>query len=171
MGSSTLPQGQGRVQAAASRPEEALPPGDASALLGGAVRLITSHPALLLEHLQAHASLLALEAAAAADRLKRQALWWAGAFFGLLAAAILAGAAVLLWQMRSLSATPAIEVAGQAWGIATPWLLASVPAVPLLLALLCVAGGLGAFGARVPTPPGPLARLQADLAGLQATQR
>jgi hypothetical protein len=73
--------------------------------------------------------------------------------------------------MHPLSATPAVEATASAWGVATPWLLAAVPAVPGLLALLCAAGGLGLFSARLPAQPGALARLKSDVAGLRETTR
>jgi hypothetical protein len=138
---------------------------DTSALISGVVRLITTHPGLLLEHAQAHAGLLALDLAASAARAKRQALWWAIALCSGLVGLMLAGVALMLWLTRSLPLNPLMDATQ------TAWLLACVPAVPLLLAAVSAAGGLGLFDARVPSSPGPMARLQDDLALLRANAR
>jgi hypothetical protein len=145
------------------------PPGPDSAadpaVLKGLVRLLASHPGLLLEHLQAHVALLVIDLAEARARLERQAMWWAGALASAAVAATLSGTALLHWKGRTM---PPPATAGDLAVVAvaglSPWWLAAVPAAPLLLALLCTAGGLGWLGPRRVAPPGLQARFEGDRA-------
>ncbi len=146
-------------------------PGGVAELVSSAVRLITEHPGLLLEHAQAHAELLSLEMAAVTARLKRETLWWAAALCGGFTAATLAGVALMLWHTRVLPLATVGEAPAVGLALASPWLLAGIPGAALLLAAVCAAGGLGTFAAPVPPQSGLLARLKSDLACLRMTPR
>ncbi len=118
------------------------------------IRLLAAKPHLLTAHLAAYGVLLGVQTDAALAVLRQRAVLLAGLAIGTTLGLGLAGGALLLVAVVPLQAMPA------------PWLLALVPAVPLLLALLC------ALALRQ-TPPAwsaaPLrAQWQADAALLHA---
>jgi hypothetical protein len=87
------------------------------------IRLIATRPHLLAHHLVGYADLASAQAADAADALAERALTAAVAAAAGLGGLLLAGMALLLLAVLPLQHMPA------------PWLLALVPALPLLLAL------------------------------------
>jgi len=87
------------------------------------IRLIATRPHLLATHIGAYADLAAAQAADAAQALAERALTAALAAVSALLGMLLAGMALLLLAVLPLQQMP--------W----PWLLAVVPALPLLLAL------------------------------------
>ncbi len=89
------------------------------------IRLLAAKPHLLTAHVAAYAALLGVQADAALAVLRQRALLLAGLAIGATLGLGLAGAALLLAAALPLQAMPA------------PWLLALVPAVPLLLATVC----------------------------------
>jgi uncharacterized membrane protein YqjE len=91
------------------------------------LKLLATRPQLLAEHARGYAELTAAELARAAPLWKRQALLSALALFGLLAALLLAGVALMLWA--ALPAQP----------MQAPWLLVAVPLLPLAAAIACLA--------------------------------
>lgn len=117
------------------------------------IRLAANQPDLLADHAGAYAELAAAEAAVLAQRLRRQALLMAVALAAVAVAVTLAGVAALLWSALPLATMP------------TPWLLLVVPALPLLLALVC------AWAAQTPAGTQAFAGLQrqwqADVAMLR----
>ena len=88
------------------------------------IRLIASRPHLLAMHIGAYADLAAAQAADAAQALVERALTLAVAAAAGLLGLLLAGMALLLLAVVPLQQMP------------VPWLLAVVPALPLLLALV-----------------------------------
>lgn len=88
------------------------------------IRLIASKPHLLAQHLGGYADLAAAQAAEAAESLQQRLLLGAALAACLLVGAILAGMALLMVAALPLSAMP------------EPWLLALVPALPLMAAAL-----------------------------------
>ncbi|WP_077035636.1 hypothetical protein [Pelomonas sp. KK5] len=87
-------------------------------------RTLATRPELLAEHLGAYAQLVSVEAGETTAQWRRHALWAAVMTLGLFLFATLAGTALLLLAVVPLDAMP------------MPWLLAAVPAMPLLLAVL-----------------------------------
>ncbi len=90
------------------------------------LRLITTEPHLLGDHVEAYADLVG-------DEVKKSGAAWGlrlGLYAGALCLAgvglVLAGVALMLW-----AALPAS-------GIQMPWVLIAVPATPLVLAVACV---------------------------------
>ena len=90
------------------------------------LHLIATKPHLLGEHAQAYAELVAEEVSTASSAWKRKAALGAGALCCVGVAAVLAGVSVLLWAV-----VPAAQMHA-------PWALWVVPAVPVLLAGVCV---------------------------------
>lgn len=88
--------------------------------------LIATQPQLLGDHAQAYGELVGSELATQAAVLKRRALLSALALCALSVAVGLAGVALMLWATLS----PAPQHAA--------WVLVLVPAVPAVLALVCL---------------------------------
>lgn len=88
-------------------------------------RLLADRPKLLAEHADAYAALIAAELPRISAACQRSALLGALALCSALAGATLAGVALMLWTV--MPTLPAHA----------PWVLAAVPAVPLLAALGC----------------------------------
>lgn len=87
--------------------------------------LLATRPQLLVDHAQAYAALFTEEFGLARATWRRQVLLYAVALCCLGVAAVLAGVSTLLW----FTTTPAVT---------TLWVLVAVPAVPLLLAAVCL---------------------------------
>ena len=90
------------------------------------LNLLATKPHLLAEHAQAYAQLLAAELPPATSAWRRSALLNGLALFGLFAAMLFAGTAVLLW-----AGLPADSAQ-------MPWLLVAVPLLPLLGSAVCL---------------------------------
>lgn len=88
--------------------------------------LIATQPQLLGDHAQAYGELIGTELATQAAALKRRTLLGALALCLLGVATVLAGVALMLW-VTLVPAPPQ----------ATLWVLALVPGIPALLALVC----------------------------------
>lgn len=89
------------------------------------IRLLATRPQLLAEHFGAYVQLASAEAGDAAGQLRRRALLGAVLGVGLLLGCTLGGVALLLLAVVPVSAMP------------HPWLLATVPLVPLAVSLGC----------------------------------
>jgi len=87
--------------------------------------LLATRPQLLVDHAQAYAALFNEEFGLACATWRRQVLLYAVALCCLGVAAVLAGVATMLWFA---TAAPV-----QAF-----WVLVAVPAVPLLVAVVCL---------------------------------
>jgi len=87
--------------------------------------LLATRPQLLLDHAQAYAALFNEEFALARAAWRRQVLLYAVALCCLGVAAVLAGVATLLWFS---TAAPAQNL----------WVMVAVPALPLLVAVICL---------------------------------
>jgi hypothetical protein len=98
------------------------------------LRLVTTHPAWVGEHVQAYAGLVNAELSDLLRAWQRRLLWQALALAGLAVALALAGVALLLWAV-----TPTLDATAL-------WVLWLVPAVPLLLAAICMWAAAGAAG-------------------------
>lgn len=99
------------------------------------IKLLAAKPHLLARHAGAYADLAALQAGAAAEALRVQALLAVAATGALMLAVTLGGVATLLLAVVPVSDMPA------------PWLLAVAPGLPLLAA--------GVFYALLRRRPGP----------------
>jgi len=86
--------------------------------------LLATRPQLLLDHAQAYAALFNEEFALARAAWRRQVLLYAVALCCLGVAAVLAGVATLLWFSTA---------AAQNF-----WVMVAVPALPLLVAVICL---------------------------------
>lgn len=87
--------------------------------------LLATRPQLLVDHAQAYAALFSEELGLARATWQRQLLLYAAALCALGVAAVLAGVATMLWFA---TAAPAQAL----------WVLLAVPAVPLLVAVVCL---------------------------------
>ncbi len=85
-------------------------------------RLAASEPALLADHLQAYGELAGGEALDALGRWRHAAVLQLAALASAAVGMTLAGVASMLWAVGP---------------VAVPWLLVTVPALPLLIALGC----------------------------------
>jgi len=89
------------------------------------IRLLATRPQLLAEHFGAYLALASAEAGDAAGQLRRRALLGTVMGLGALLGSGLAGVALMLLAVVPLAAMP------------HPWLLATVPLVPLAVSLGC----------------------------------
>ena len=89
------------------------------------IRLLATKPDLLVDHLGAYAALVGAQASQAQAALLGRAALLAAAAGGLALGLGLGGVALLLLAVQPLDSMP------------LPWLLAAVPALPLLLAAGC----------------------------------
>ena len=87
--------------------------------------LLATRPQLLVDHAQAYAALFTEEFGLARATWRRQVLLYAAALCCLSVAAMLAGVATMMWYA---TAAPVHAL----------WVLVAVPALPLLLALVCL---------------------------------
>jgi hypothetical protein len=87
--------------------------------------LLATRPQLLVDHAQAYAALFNEEFGLACATWRRQVLLYAVALCCLGVAAVLAGVATMLWFA---TAAP----------VQALWVLVAVPAVPLLVAVVCL---------------------------------
>jgi hypothetical protein len=106
-----------------------------SAMIHPLFRLIASHPQLVTDHVEAYTDLMAEDIGAATAALKRRMVLLAVSLCGAVAAAGLAGTAVLLW-----AALPEDS-------IHAPWALWVVPAIPAVVALWAALGAQAGKGA------------------------
>jgi len=90
------------------------------------IRLIATEPQLLADHAEAYAALLSAEFGTASSALKRRAVLGAAALCCLGVAAVLGGVALMLWSVVPLAPSH------------TPWVLVMAPAVPAVLAIVCL---------------------------------
>ena len=90
------------------------------------IRLIATEPQLLADHAEAYASLVSAEFGTASSALKRRAVLGAAALCCLGAAAVLGGVALMFWGVVPLATSQA------------PWVLIVAPAVPAVLAIVCL---------------------------------
>jgi uncharacterized membrane protein YqjE len=88
------------------------------------LRTLASRPELLAEHLGAYAQLFSVEAGETTAQLRRKSLLAAALGLSLALALSLGGVALLLLAVVPLAQMP------------MPWLLAAVPALPLVSALI-----------------------------------
>lgn len=88
-------------------------------------RLIASRPQMLADHVEAYSDLVAQEVDALADGWKRRALLTVVAGVSVALALVFAGIAIMLWAVVPVDS------------MHSPWVLVSVPAVPLLITLGC----------------------------------
>jgi uncharacterized membrane protein YqjE len=88
--------------------------------------LVATQPQLLGDHVEAYAALVSEEMGEAVSVWKRRVLLSAIALGLLAVGAMLSGVALMLW---AVTPTPNIRAA---------WVLVVVPAVPLVVALLCL---------------------------------
>ncbi|MFL6665104.1 MAG: hypothetical protein ACJ8G7_23275 [Rhizobacter sp.] len=95
-------------------------------------RLLVSEPQMLADHVEAYAELVAEEAGAVANRIKRRLLMQAISVFAVIFAVFLAAIALMLWAVVPTESMRA------------PWMLIVVPGVPAILAIGCY------FGAKKP---------------------
>lgn len=109
------------------------------------LRLVATQPQLLAEHAEAYAGLIGDEVGRVTSGWKRRIALKAVALCLAGVALVLGGVAVMLWA----AVPPATAQA--------PWALFAAPALPALVALLCL------LGAREPASDG-LAALRAQLA-------
>ncbi len=115
--------------------------------------LLATRPQLLLDHAQAYAALFNEEFALAAAAWRRRVLLYALALCCLGVAAVLAGVAAMLWFTTAAAAS-------------AQWVLITIPAVPLLVTLVCL---LLARQAPYSAPFANMSRqIDADLAMLRA---
>lgn len=96
-------------------------------------RLAASEPALLADHLQAYGELAGGEALDALGRWRRAAMLQLAALASAAVGMTLAGVASMLWAVGP---------------VAAPWLLVTVPALPLLIALGCHLAARSAWAQR-----------------------
>lgn len=96
-------------------------------MLHPVLRLLATRPQLLVEHAEAYAALASAEAGAAALAARRTVVLGATVASGLIVATVLGGVALMLWA--ALPVVSATHV----------WVLWTVPAVPLLVALVALA--------------------------------
>lgn len=96
-------------------------------MLHPVVHLLATRPQWLAEHLDAYGELAAAELSDAAAQGLRSLLLAAVALCALGVAVTLAGVAVMLWVVMSVPSGP------------TSWALLITPAVPLCVALVCLA--------------------------------
>lgn len=96
-------------------------------------RLAASEPALLADHLQAYGELAGGEALDALGRWRHAAVLQLAALASAAVGMTLAGVASMLWAVGP---------------VAVPWLLVTVPALPLLIALACHLGARSAWAQR-----------------------
>ncbi len=94
-------------------------------MLRALLRLISTQPTLLADHVQAYAELAADEFGQARAAWQRRLLLQAVCLCSLAVSAVLAGVALMLWAVIP-------EARMQA-----PWALLAAPLLPLLLALCC----------------------------------
>lgn len=87
---------------------------------------LATRPELLLEHLDAYAELVSVEAGEAASAIRRQALWFAMAGIGAAVALALSGVAALLASALPLATMP------------VPWALVLVPLAWWVFAGVCL---------------------------------
>ncbi len=88
-------------------------------------KLMVDRPAVITDHVEAYATLAALELSDAVTQLRLRALKTAIALSCAAVAAVLTGAAVMLWAV-----TPADH-------LHAPWALWLVPGLPAIIALWC----------------------------------
>ncbi len=89
------------------------------------IRLLTTQPQLLLDHVEAYSDLVSQEIAAASSAYRRYLLYVVLALLLATLSLVLAGVALMLWATQ-----PAAQ-------IQTAWVLVVVPLVPCVLALWC----------------------------------
>ena len=90
------------------------------------LRLIATHPQLLVDHVEAYADLLAEEIGHVSTTWKRRTLLQAVALCSVAVAAVLAGVAMMLWATVPLAEMPA------------PWALVAAPLLPIAMAIGCL---------------------------------
>lgn len=89
------------------------------------LRLIATHPQLLVDHVEAYADLLVEEIGHVSNTWKRRTLLQAVALCSVGVAAMLAGVAMMLWAVVPLAEMP------------TPWALVAAPLLPIATAIGC----------------------------------
>ncbi len=117
------------------------------------LKIVASRPELLAEHLAAYGQLIAVQAQAAADDLRRRALLGSVAAVAAALGLGLAGVALLLVGAVPLMTMP------------MPWMLPAVPMLPLLVAVGC------ALQIRLMEKPSTLAPLREQFAADAALLR
>jgi hypothetical protein len=90
------------------------------------LRLIATHPQLLVDHVEAYADLLAEEIGHVSTAWKRRTLLQAVALCSVAVAAVLAGVAIMLWATVPLAEMHA------------PWALVAAPLLPIAIAIGCL---------------------------------
>lgn len=90
------------------------------------LRLIATHPKLLIDHVEAYADLLNEEIGHASSGFKRRTLLLAVALFSLGVAVVLVGMALMLWAVIPIPQ------------MAAPWALIAVPLLPIVIASACL---------------------------------
>lgn len=93
------------------------------------LRLVATQPQLLADHAEAYAGLVGEEIGRSVTSVKQRLLLNAVALCLVGVAAVLTGVALMLWAV--------IPVAG----MQAPWALIAAPAVPAVIALICVIAG------------------------------
>lgn len=91
------------------------------------LRLIATHPKLLVDHVEAYADLLNEEIGHASSGFKRRTLLLTVAVFSLGVAVVFVGMAFMLWAVVPIPQMTA------------PWALIAVPLLPIAIALVCLA--------------------------------
>jgi hypothetical protein len=90
------------------------------------LRLIATHPKLLVDHVEAYADLVTEELGHASNAFKRRTLLQAVALCCVVVAAVLAGVALMLWAVVPWAEMPA------------PWALVAAPFLPVAMAVGCL---------------------------------
>ncbi len=93
------------------------------------LRLIASQPQLMADHAEAYASLVSAEIGRSATSLKYRVLLNSVALCLVGVAAVLTGVALMLWAVIPTA------------NIQAPWALIAAPAVPAVIAVICVMVG------------------------------
>ncbi|MFZ3081656.1 hypothetical protein [Rhodoferax ferrireducens] len=88
--------------------------------------LIATRPQLLADHAEAYAELVATELGQVSAAWRRRALFYAVALACLVAAAVLAGVALMIWAVIPVATMQA------------PWALVVVPLLPMAVAAGCL---------------------------------
>ena len=91
------------------------------------LRLIATHPKLLVDHVEAYADLVTEELGHVSNAFKRRTLLQAVALCSVVVAAVLAGVALMLWAVVPRAEMPA------------PWALVAAPLLPVAMAIGCLA--------------------------------
>lgn len=90
------------------------------------LRLLATHPQLLVDHVEAYADLLSEEIGHVSTAWKRRAVLLAVALCSVVVALVLAGVALMLWAVVPFSE------------MHSPWALVAAPLVPIVITIGCL---------------------------------